>query len=90
MNLNEIQKMRKDDIKNHFENILKEAKTFEQITAFYNRVFYMIVGMLRDKDILYEYYDYEGLKLYKDDIPLIELIWEEHNLKRKMLEVLED
>ncbi len=89
MNLNKEQKSRKAEIKSHFENILKEAKTFEQISAFYNRVFYMIVGMLKHKDILYEYYDYEGFRLYKDDIPLIELIWNEHDIRRKMLEGLE-
>lgn len=89
MNLTEIQKMRKDEIKSHFENVLKKAKTFEQINSFYYRVGNMILGMLKYKEVLYEYYDYEGLKLYKDDIPLLELIFEEHNKKRKILEALE-
>lgn len=88
MNLTEIQKSRKAEIKSHFENILKKAKTFEQINSFYYRVGNMILGMLRD-DILYEYYDYEGFKLYKKDIPLIKLIFEEHNVKRRILEELE-
>ncbi len=85
--LNEIQKMRKDEIKSHFDKILKKAKTFEQINGFYDRVVYMILGML-NKNVLYEYYDYEGLKLYKDDILLINLILEEHNLKKSILEGL--
>lgn len=89
MNLTKIQKMRKDNIKSHFENILKKAKTFEQINSFYYRVGNMILGMLKYKEVLYEYYDYEGFKLYKDDILLLELIFEEHNKKRKILEALE-
>ena len=86
--LNEIQKERKAEIKNHFDKILEQAKTYEQINGFYDRVGYMVLGMLRD-DVLYNYYDYEGLKLYKKDIPLIELIFEEHDIKRRMLEGLE-
>jgi len=90
MNLTEIQKMRKEDIKFHFENILKKAKTSEQIIGFYDRVGYMILGMLKHKEVLYEYYDYEGFKLYKEDIPLLEFIFEEHNKKRRILNALEN
>ena len=83
--LNEIQKMRKEDIKSHFETILKKAKTSEQINEFYDRIVdYLIMTILKEKSE----YNYEGFNFWEDDIPLIYLILKEHNLKRKILKNL--
>ena len=84
--LNEIQKMRKENIKSHFEKILITVKSYRQINGFYDRVVWMIVNLLENVEGVY---NYEGFNFWVDDILLINLLREEHNLKKKMLDELE-
>lgn len=88
MNLTEEQKKTKAKIKSHFEGVLENTKTEEEVERFYSEIRNIIIGMIRS-DVLYEYYDFYGFKLYKEDIPLIKLVFEEYNLKMRMLGGLE-
>jgi len=83
--ISKIQKMRKEDIKSHFGKILRKAKTSEQINGFYEDVISMIKLILNAREGVY---NYEGFNFWEDDILLLDLILEEHNLKRNILKNL--
>ena len=84
MRLNKKERIRKKEIENHFEKILKKAKNYKQVNEFYSGVVNHLIPLIT----LIEDYNYMGFIFKREDLPLISLIENEHNKKIKIIESL--
>ena len=87
MKLNKKEKLRKQEIENHFENILKKAKTYEQINGFYRRIVLGLIPLMLI-NFYWKDYNYEGFTFNLTDLHLISLIFQKHHDKVKIVNSL--